>query len=191
MPGGGAEDHSHPERRVQPAAPGPATRDERLFESAPDGLIESDLGGRIVRANAQAGALLRLPAGEMVGQLVSSYVTGPKQPGFTRTVEALGSARLVRRIEVDMASRRRPPFLASLAVVVVELDDGEPRLVWSVRDMSDRHRAERVRGRDGHDELTDVLRRAQYFRSLQGLLHRQRPGDGTVAVMTIGVDRFR
>ncbi|MGH9057715.1 MAG: PAS domain-containing protein, partial [Acidimicrobiales bacterium] len=131
MPGGGAEDHSstQPGPQAPPAAAGPAaSRHERLFESAPDGLIESDLGGRIVRANAQAGALLRLPADEMAGQLVSSYVTGPKQPAFTNTVAALGAARLVRRIEVDMVSRRRPPFLASLAVVAVEVDDGERRL---------------------------------------------------------------
>jgi PAS domain S-box-containing protein len=150
------------------AAPLPAEHWYRwVFQSAPDGLLATDLQGRISEANHAATILMGARARELVGRPLSSLVCLRERAGFAARL-----ARLHRRSgateewQVRMQPLLSRPFDASVAVR--PFGDRFGRGVgyaWSVRDITRRKRIE------GRLQASDSRYRSLYRRMLA---HRDR-----------------
>lgn len=119
-----------------------------LVETAPDALVVTDEGGRVVLVNAAAEALFGYPRGELLGRPIEVLVPDAKQAEHARErsiyAEAprprvMGEGRLLaakRRggAEIDVEVRLRPLRCASGTFFAA-----------TVRDVSDRVRFERER----------------------------------------------
>ena len=133
-----------------------------LFEFAPDAYLETDGFGKILEANSAAGALLGVPARFLRGKLVQSFVAPADRPAvrglLARAVEGGGPAT----VEVELEPRDLP-------LVEVEVragshfdaatgPDGEFRVRWLLRDITERRKLDRdLRQLHADVELLEAL----------------------------------
>ena len=114
-----------------------------VVEGSPDAMFLTGLDDLRIRAvNPAACALLGCTADELIGKHISELVPPVDEATQARRADALRAGHLVRS-EVRMLRPHGPPFDAEIAHVV--LPDG--RILTTVRDISDRKRAEAERTR--------------------------------------------
>ncbi|MCZ7525310.1 MAG: EAL domain-containing protein [Acidimicrobiia bacterium] len=129
-------------------AAGEATRAERdrmraLLEALQDGLVETDLDGRVLDVNARFLEMVGLGRDEIVGR-DGRY---PFWPGGSPELVAATAAGLSidegARYEIELRRRGGERFPAAVSVSLVRTAGGEPvRMMSIVRDVTDQKRAE-------------------------------------------------
>jgi PAS domain S-box-containing protein len=121
-----------------------------LLDAAPDAIIAVDADGRIVLANAQAGALFGYERGDLVGQRLELLVPEKVRdvhPSHRRSYFARPVTRPMG-VGIELAGRRRDGSEFPAEISLSSIDTGEGLLVCAaVRDVTDRieSRAERER----------------------------------------------
>jgi PAS domain S-box-containing protein len=125
------------------------SHDERtrlIMENALDAVIETDVGGRVTRWNAQAERIFGWPREEVLGRPLTETIIPPEEAsshaaGIARFLEAGGGPMLNRRVEVTALRRDGTRFPIELSITAIQT-----RSVWSfnafVRDISERKAAE-------------------------------------------------
>lgn len=114
-----------------------------LFESAPDGYVETDELGKIVEANAAATQLFGVPSRYLVGKLIHSFVT----PDDRRTVRSRLTALLDSGAPQDLTVRIDPRHGAALWTDIRAASHYDPvagttRVRWLIRDITERVKLE-------------------------------------------------
>src|SRR5207249_8836692 len=105
-----------------------------LFEHAPDGLIETDLDGRLEEANLAAAVLLRSESKDLVGRLLSQFVPTAERKHFSTRLAWVRSAPPgeADEWEVTIHPRSSAPFDAALRVARAGGHGQEKlRLLWA------------------------------------------------------------
>lgn len=121
-----------------------------FLETAPDGIVVADRGGRIVVANTRAERMFGFNRGELTGAPVDTVIPEVVQAEyreFERSTPPEGTLRMLGRGQEVVARRRDgSTFAADVNLSPVGTDEG--LLITSiVRDVTDRREAERERAR--------------------------------------------
>lgn len=152
----------------------PIENHRALFESAPDGILVVDRGGRIRDANAEAERLFGWSREEMEGQPIEILVPEDVRGSHVghRDRYASQPARRPMGIGMELTARRRDGSTFPVEISLNQMDGNPERYtVATVRDVSDRKRlrdfgagalraAEEVRARiarDLHDDTAQQL----------------------------------
>lgn len=115
-----------------------------LLEAAPDAMVVTDLEGRIVWANSQAGRLFGYSLAEMLGQPVEVLIPEGARETHAAKRNHYARAPIYRDMgaALDLHGQRKDGsrFPAEVRLSPQETDDGM-RIISTVRDTSERQRA--------------------------------------------------
>jgi diguanylate cyclase (GGDEF)-like protein/PAS domain S-box-containing protein len=164
-----------------------------LLDWMPDGVVVTDMAGRIVFANPQAERLTGFSQRDLLGRRVEELV--PERLGAVhKRHRAAGSgAKSKGRTEGDFRVRRKDgtEFSAEIALGPIETPSG-PQTVALIRDISERVRFETLlEHRALHDPLTDLANRSLFFDRLNQSLHGARREGKKVALVMLDLDGFK
>jgi diguanylate cyclase (GGDEF)-like protein/PAS domain S-box-containing protein len=98
-----------------------------VFDAAPVGIVEFDIHGKVVAANRALGALLEIPADELVGNIITSYIHPDETAAWERRLKDLGrrrAAEVVERRLVTAKGNRR--WTRAQATLVVAGHESQP-----------------------------------------------------------------
>ena len=119
---------------------------ERLFDNAPDAIIQVDRTGQIVRANKQAEELFRWSSAELNGQrmehVLPQRLHGP-EGGYLAAYFAQPRARRAIGAGIELLGRRKDgtEFPVDIILSPLETDEG-PQALAVIRDISSRRASE-------------------------------------------------
>jgi PAS domain S-box-containing protein len=114
-----------------------------LFEFAPDAYLVTDIEGTIQEANRAASKLLDVSQQFLVGKPLNLFYASAAHQTFLSKLSQLSSSPHVQEWEMPLHSRTSASFNAALTVAAVRNQEGKPiALRWTIRDISDRKRAE-------------------------------------------------
>ena len=134
-----------------------------LFENSPDAIFVEDLNGKVLDVNAAACTLHKLRREELLGKNAVEDLVPPSRREFTRENLARIVAGEVSWFEgesIDAGGRIIP-----VEGRVVRVDfEGQPALLFHVRDVSERHAAETAR------RSSETLFRSVWENSADGML---------------------
>ncbi len=169
------------------AASGPGREDllAAVFDESPVAIlrviIDGEVAGRIVDANASAGRLLGRPPGRLVGSDVHDFLVGRDQ-----LVVSDGLARSEVRVGRDGGRFR----WVSATVKALSEEAGQGLALVVMQDITERKEAEdRLSRAARHDALTGLVNRDEILHRLATLT----PGRGRqhVAVLFLDLDGFK
>ena len=125
-------------------AEGERQRYQDLFDLAPDGYLVTDPEGVIREANRAAAAMLGVDPELLMGKPLVVFVGKNDRKAVRVCLARLGAETgSVERFEIDMQPRHGTPFPAATTVSTVCDATGHCiRLHWSLRDVTERKRAE-------------------------------------------------
>jgi PAS domain S-box-containing protein len=115
---------------------------ERLFDNAPDAIIQVDRGGKIVRANKQAEELFRWSSAELnrarMEHVLPQRLHGP-EGGYLAAYFAQPRARRITGAGIELVGRRKDgtEFPVDIILSPLETDDGLQALAV-IRDITTR-----------------------------------------------------
>jgi PAS domain S-box-containing protein len=118
-----------------------------LLEAAPDGIVVTDLAGKIVLVNSQTERLLGYERSQLVGRLVDVLVPRSRRGQHVELRTRYSAAPTARRLGggnqlwAARSDGTELPVDVSLSPVV---SDGEGLVYASVRDVTDRYQKERT-----------------------------------------------
>jgi PAS domain S-box-containing protein len=118
-----------------------------LSDLISDGYLVTDPDGIIQEANLAAAQLLQAGAGELVGQPLTAYVHSSDRTLLRELMAAAGRARPSASAVLRLQPQDSPPLEAALKVAASQPKDQPGRLLWLVRDVSERQRAQAERER--------------------------------------------
>src|SRR5215218_6292970 len=132
-----------------------------LLQSALDCVVAMDHRGHVLEWNAAAERTFGLSAGEAVGQDMAELIVPPSlrprhRNGLERYLRGGAAVVLDRRIEITAMRATGDEFPCELTITHID-QPGDPVFVGYLRDITDRHAAEREL-RDSRARLV----RAQY-----------------------------
>ena len=164
-----------------------------VFHNTMDGVMITDMAGRIVSVNPAFSTITGYSPAEAIGQKPSLLHSDQHGPDFYRAMWTT----LLRdgRWEGEIWNRRKDgeAFLEWLSIGMVPADDGQPlRYVSVFNDITElRKKDEHIRHLAFHDPLTGLPNRALLLDRLEhGLAVARRETEG-LGVMFIDLDRFK
>ena len=114
-----------------------------LFELAPDGYMTTDSNGSITGANGAVSRILNVQREELIRKPVFVFVPIDRRRELRRLLGEFENGRGSARIVVPLAPRRRPGIEFEILIVRRAVDESKgPELLWQLRDLTDRRRAE-------------------------------------------------
>ncbi|HEV3049963.1 MAG TPA: PAS domain-containing protein, partial [Longimicrobium sp.] len=151
-----------------------------LFQQAPDAYLVTDADGTILEANHAACALLNVPARRLAHKPLGVFVPTPARREFrTRMAQVAGLGRL-DDWETALQPRKREPVEVACTVAAVRNAAGTvDALHWTVRDVTERRRAEADRAALAREEAARA--EAQRQRAFLEAVLRQMPGGVLIA----------
>ncbi len=183
-------------RQVDGAA-GAAGRYERLVEASPDGLVETTAAGVVLHVNRRAAAMLGAGDQRLVGTPLAELVEAGDRRRFRRFLATRAGGRSgnggsrASGVDVRLRGCRAEPFDAAMHVAEVE-GGAEPTLLWTLRDMSDRHELlEQLTFHATHDHLTMVANRRHFVQVLARRLRLRATPERPIVVLFVDLDRFK
>lgn len=150
---------------THPAVDAERERYGRLFESASDAYLETDVRGRILEANMAASRLFGVPGRFLVNKVVATFIDEPDR-GQVRTllVDAASGLLPAGEVRLRVVPRDGQTVVAGITIGF----DPDPRVEelrvrWLLRDLTARERAEEERRSLQHEvdllvALSDVMR---------------------------------
>ncbi|WP_084267239.1 bifunctional diguanylate cyclase/phosphodiesterase [Azohydromonas lata] len=168
----------------------------QVYEAATEALAIFDQQRQLVSLN---GALSRLTAcrtdavvGRGLERLLAEDTEGEFVERFWRSVE--GQGRWQGEMQLRRSDGRSVPVWVVASVISDVASAEGPRrfTLFSAVDVSERQAQEqRIRYLAHHDALTGLPNRVLFLERLRAMVQRARLGESQVAVLCIGVDRFR
>jgi len=131
---------------------------QQLFDLAPDEHLVTDSHGVIQEANQAAAALLTRSQEYLIGKPLAVFVSREERRAFRRHLATLATALRPQTWEGHPRPRGQQPFAAELTVAAIPDPQGEGmRLLWLLRDITERTRAEEAL-RQAYEELEQRVR---------------------------------
>jgi PAS domain S-box-containing protein len=131
-------------------------RHRRIFENIQDVYYEVEIDGTITEISTSIEKYFPVKREELIGQSMNSFYADPeKRKDFLAIIK---EKRLVRDYEIKLKNNQGLLYTCSITAAILP-GDGErpPRIVGSMRDISDRKNAERALAEKGR-ELEDKSR---------------------------------
>jgi PAS domain S-box-containing protein len=151
-----------------------------LFQQAPDAYLVTDAGGVILEANHAACALLNVPARRLHRKPLGVFVPTPARRDFRSRLAQVAELGRLDDWDTVLQPRRGEPVEVSCTVAAARAaEDGVPVLRWTVRDVTERRRAEHDRAALAREEAARA--EAQRQRTFLEAVVRQMPGGVLIA----------
>ncbi|WP_019611632.1 EAL domain-containing protein [Thioalkalivibrio sp. AKL7] len=170
-------------------------RYQQLVETAPDGVLVTDMDGRIVMANRNIERLFGYPRQQLIGQPVERLV--PERLRERHRMHRRTHAHTINRRTMGQVPHLRGCRIDGtefpLDISLNAFDDSEGRRITAfIRDITDRQRREaRIQHQATHDSLTELPNRwLLHDRLTQGIAQAERHGH-PIAVMLLDLDNFK
>jgi PAS domain S-box-containing protein len=121
------------------------SRYENLFNFSPDGYLVTDITGRILEANKTVLDLLAISHGDILGQLFTTFIDFYHLELFHKQLHfILSQNKLDSTWEINITPHQGKTFSAEIiATKNVIAETNNIQILWVVRNISDRKRAER------------------------------------------------
>ncbi|WP_018949695.1 EAL domain-containing protein [Thioalkalivibrio sp. ALMg11] len=170
-------------------------RYQQLVETAPDGVLVTDMEGRIVMANRNIERLFGYPRQQLIGQPVERLV--PERLRECHRMHRRTHAHTINRRTMGQVPHLRgrridgTEFPVDINLNVFDGTEGR-RITAFIRDITDRQRREaRIQHQATHDSLTELPNRwLLHDRLTQGIAQAERHGH-PIAVMLLDLDNFK
>ncbi|MFE2582227.1 putative bifunctional diguanylate cyclase/phosphodiesterase [Streptomyces sp. NPDC059378] len=165
-----------------------------VFATAPLAMAVVDREGMVVGANAMLGTLLGSDPATLVGRSAADLVDLPSD---TRAWHAYREVLRGRQAKLRCTRRLKHPDGRAVwvQVTVAPLTGGEPGVLLSVADISDRRELQaRLRHLQMHDPVTRLPNRTLFFERLTAALEAEsyeRSGTGRIGLCYLDVDGFK
>ncbi len=118
-------------------------RYQELFELAPDAFLATNLHGKIREANRAAATLLGLEQKDLVNRLLPSLVVERDRRSFRRHLARVAGGEPRLDQDVLIAPAGMPPVACAFSVLPTRDGAGHiTGLLWLIRDIADRKRAQ-------------------------------------------------
>jgi diguanylate cyclase (GGDEF)-like protein/PAS domain S-box-containing protein len=161
-----------------------------IVETIEDGIALVDADDRVLYANARLTELSGIPADQLLGSTLRSWLDARALP----LVDAARERRLAGRgSQYELPFRRPDGEERHLLIDASALQPSAPHpgFVVLVSDITERKRAEAELARLAlHDALTGLPNRALLLDRIAGALTRRRRHGGVVALLLVDVDEF-
>lgn len=171
--------------------------ENEVLEWIPDGVIVSDLGGRIVFVNRQAEEMTGYSRGELLGSSLDILVPdglhgGPDHQRRAYT-EADTGPRFLGRREHDYVVRRKDGSTVQVEIALGPVGSGvHQHTIAVLRDIVERRKLEHaLEHRALHDPLTDLANRTLFYDRFRQSLHAARRENAKVALVMLDLDAFK
>jgi two-component system, cell cycle sensor histidine kinase and response regulator CckA len=117
---------------------------QELFDFAPDGYLVTDNGGTIREANCRAETLFKVRRDKLIGKPFVLFVAEGDRPIFHAQLNQLSATNSkLHDWELSLQPRTGKPFAAAISLSLKsDRASNATRLLWSIRDLSDRVLAE-------------------------------------------------
>ena len=147
-------------------------RYQNLFNFAPDGYLVTDITGRIGEANQAILDLLAIIHEAILRKPFASFIDSDHLELFYNQLNSLVSQnKLEATWEITITPRQGQPFPAEIIVAKnINSDTNNAQLLWIVRDISDRKRAEQTLQQLNQSLETKVAERTQELGQVNQLL---------------------
>ncbi len=129
---------------AQKVLDGERQRYQDLFDFAPDGYLVTDGNGLIHEANQFAASLLQISHQSLIGKPLIVFVARDDHPAFTHQLITLQNDRNIQSLELKLLPRNGQQITAAVTVASAKDRDGKDTLRWTIRDITDRIRAEEI-----------------------------------------------
>ncbi|MGX1543881.1 putative bifunctional diguanylate cyclase/phosphodiesterase [Streptomyces adustus] len=165
-----------------------------VFATAPLAMAVVDREGMVVGANAMLGTLLGSDPATLAGRSAADLVDLPSD---TRAWHAYREVLRGRQARLRCTRRLKHPDGRAVwvQVTVAPLAGGEPGVLLSVADISDRRELQsRLRHLQMHDPVTRLPNRTLFFERLTAALEAEsyeRSGTGRIGLCYLDVDGFK
>ncbi|MFB7337595.1 putative bifunctional diguanylate cyclase/phosphodiesterase [Streptomyces adustus] len=165
-----------------------------VFATAPLAMAVVDREGMVVGANAMLGTLLGCDPATLAGRSAADLVDLPSD---TRAWHAYREVLRGRQARLRCTRRLKHPDGRAVwvQVTVAPLAGGEPGVLLSVADISDRRELQsRLRHLQMHDPVTRLPNRTLFFERLTAALEAEsyeRSGTGRIGLCYLDVDGFK
>lgn len=152
-----------------------------------DGIVVFDADDRVLMANEAAAGIFGFTPSRLVGQPFGQLLPGLVPQDVLRGAQG----RRNGRVEWEGLRCDGQTFPAELSLCGIRVE-GEPQLVVTVRDVSERYAQEiRLRHQATHDALTDLANRALLQTTLHAELRQLATRGGRLALLLLDLDRFK
>ncbi|WP_052049490.1 diguanylate cyclase domain-containing protein [Leptolyngbya sp. KIOST-1] len=169
-------------------------RYQDLFNLAPDGYLVSDAKGMIQAGNVAITALLRLPQESLVAKPMVLFLPIEHRRAFYAVLAQLGrttQALPTKTWETKLLPRQGAAVDVAITVSTSH-ENGEARLHWLVRDITEKKQAEaEMRRQAFYDPLTGLPNRAFLDTYLPKVLAQADRQQTQVAVAFLDLDQFK
>jgi diguanylate cyclase (GGDEF)-like protein/PAS domain S-box-containing protein len=162
------------------------SRLEKLLASIGDGVLVTDRGGNIERANAAANAMLGHGPDGLIDLRIQDVLIGAGAEALEPTPPGVPREASVRKADGAQLS-------VSYTVSPIDGHDGPPEhLAFALQSIEERKRMEqRIRSLARVDPLTKLANRMQFQHLLQQSIARAKRSQQYVALLYLDVDRFK
>ena len=117
-------------------------RYQDLFEFAPDAYLVTDKNGMVLEANQFATTLFGIKHSTLINKPLIIFVAQADHLAFHHLLSAFTTQRAIQAIELKMTSRHGLDIFAAVKVARAEEQGGKYSLRWTIRDITQRKRAE-------------------------------------------------
>jgi diguanylate cyclase (GGDEF)-like protein/PAS domain S-box-containing protein len=167
---------------------------DTIIENVPVSiLVKSADDMRYVLVNRAAEEFLGVSRDMILGRTAQEVMPSPSTNEIAaQDQQALSTPEPVMFNEIPLGTPRRGMRVSSGRRVVVQ-SDGKPKyLLVVIEDVTERKAAEaRIKYLAEHDALTGLPNRAAFQQKLHTMLEFARSGGGELAILRLGVDRFK
>lgn len=170
------------------------TRERVAFETAPNGILVIDMIGQILMANHAMEMLTGYGAGELVDQNSTIFVHAHLRVRVAKLMRHyLASLALGATSAIASKLIRRNGQMLEVEISVCRWDnDSDCYAVAYVRDLTvSNARARALKHQSTHDQLTGLPNRLSFQRRLDRSLDQSMAGNTNLAVLFVGMDRFK
>ncbi len=129
---------------AQKVLEGERQRYQDLFDFAPDGYLVTDGNGQILEANQFAASLLQISHQSLIGKPLIVFVARDDHPVFTHQLINLKNDRDIQSLELKLLPRNGREITTAATVASAKDRNGKDTLRWTIRDITDRIRAEEI-----------------------------------------------
>ncbi|MEX2289068.1 MAG: diguanylate cyclase [Mycobacteriales bacterium] len=169
-------------------------RVQAVMETAVDGIITIDGGGRVQSANRAAETMFGYPADELIGRNIRLLMPEPyraEHDGAMGRYRRTGEGRIIGSSR-EVAGLHRDGSVFPIELAVSEVGSDRQLFTGMVRDITDRKRLEaELIHQARHDPLTGLANRTLLLERLDLALARRRRREGLLAVIFVDLDGFK
>ncbi|MCX2726799.1 EAL domain-containing protein [Thermomicrobium sp. 4228-Ro] len=153
--------------------------------ASPDALLVLDGEGIVRFASPASGRVLGIEAGAAVGHRLTEFIADPERLQRWLAEELVPD----RTTRIELSLKDRPSRIVEISGVDLVDDPHIGGVVLSIRDVTERHRAQQLlRERATRDPLTGLANRFGFLEALEAF--RSSAEDGVLGVLCCDLERF-